>query len=455
MLRLDSSSREQPMIWESVLPPELFQMNEELTQVDKLLDDDRFFAPFRERFGTRIGRPTTAVATYLRMMYLKSRYQLGYEALVREVKDSFAWRRFCHLSLGDRVPDSTTLIKLTHKYGEETVRALNEALVLKLKEGKVVRGKKLRIDTTVVESDIHYPTDTGLLTDGVRVITRVVSRLKKLVPGVGSQFVNHTRKVKKIYLSLMKVMKGRTGKDDTSLKKARDKLVKITEGVIADGQAVQVGLELLQEKSSLAKGLTRQLGEWIEATEKVVWQTKEVIGGNLHLPQRIVSLFDSDARPIKRGKSRADTEFGRKVLIGETDHGIVTTYEVLAENPADVTLLKAGVRGHRRLFRKRLKAVAGDRGFYSQANEDWLKGSGVKQVSIPARGKTGQERRRYQEQSWFKRLQRFRAGGEARISLLKRKFGLRRSLMRGSSGVKTWVGQSIFTHNLWQAARIA
>jgi IS5 family transposase len=253
----------------------------------------------------------------------------------------------------------------------------------------------------------------------------------------------------------MKVMKGRTGKDDTSFKKARDKLVKITEGVIADGQAVQVGLELLQEKSSLAKGLTRQLGAWIEATEKVVWQTKEVIAGNLHLPQRIVSLFDSDARPIKRGKSRADTEFGRKVLIGETDHGIVTTYEVLAENPADVTLLKAGVRGHRRLFRKRLKAVAGDRGFYSQANEDWLKGSGVKQVSIPARGKIGQERRRYQEQSWFKRLQRFRAGGEARISLLKRKFGLRRSLMRGSSGVKTWVGQSIFTHNLWQAAQIA
>ena len=144
MLRLDSSSREQPMMWEAVLPPELFQMNEELTQVDKLLNDDRFLAPFRERFGTRIGRPTTAVATYLRMMYLKRRYQLGYEVLAKEVKDSFAWRRFCHLSLSDHVPDSTTLIKLTHKYGEETVRALNDALVLKLKEGKVVRGKKLR-----------------------------------------------------------------------------------------------------------------------------------------------------------------------------------------------------------------------------------------------------------------------------------------------------------------------
>ena len=447
--------RDQPSLWDSVLPEGALALSEELARVDALLDDDRFLAPFRERFYTRIGRPTVAVATYLRMMYLKRRYGLGYESLVKEVKDSFSWRRFCHLSLSDRVPDSTTLIKLTHKYGADTVRALNDALVLKLKEGKVIRGKKLRIDTTVVEADIHHPTDTGLLTDGIRVISRVVSRLKKLVPGIGSKFVKHTRQAKKIYLGLMKVMKGRTGRDGAALEKARDKLVKITEKAIADGQAVQAELELLQGKSSLMRGLTRQLGEWITAAEKVVWQTKEVMKGNRHLPRRLVSLFDVDARPIKRGKSRAETEFGRKIFIGETDHGIITTYEVLDENPADVTVLKAGIKGHRRLFRKRLKAVAGDRGFYSQANEDWLKGSGVKQVSIPARGKISGERRTYQKQSWFKRLQRFRAGCEARISLLKRKFGLRRSLMRGNTGTKIWVGQGIFTQNLWQAARIS
>jgi IS5 family transposase len=455
MLRLDNDSQEQPSLWESVLPPELFQMNEELTQVDKLLGDERFLVPFQAKFGTSMGRPTTAVATYLRMMYLKYRYQLGYEVLVKEVKDSFTWRRFCHLSLVESVPESTTLIKLTHKYGEETMKALNEALVLKLKESKVVRGKKLRIDTTVVESDIHYPTDTGLLNDGIRVITRAVTRLKKLVPGIGSRFVQHTRKAKKLYLCLMKVMKGRTGKDAQALKKTQHKLVKISEKVINDGKAVQGELELYQEKSSLVKGLTRRLGEWIESVEKVVGQTKEIIRGNQHLPQRLVSLFDIGARPIRKGKAHTDTEFGRKVLIGETDHGIISTYEVLAENPADVTLLQEGVKGHRRLFRKRLKAVAGDRGFYSQANEDWLQGTGVRQVSIPARGKTSRERRTYQRQSWFKRLQRFRAGGEARISLLKRKFGLGRSLMRGDTGAKIWVGQGIFTHNLWQAARIA
>jgi len=455
MLRIDNSSQQNPSLWELVLPPELFLMNEELTRIDKLLDDERFFAPFRERFDTRMGRPTTAIATYLRLMYLKHRYGLGYEVLVKEVSDSLAWRRFCHLTLGDRVPDSTTLIKLTHKYGEDTVRALNDALVLKLKERRVIRGKKLRIDTTVVESDIHHPTDTGLLNDGIRVITRVVSKLKKVAPGIGSRFVKHTRKAKKVYLGLMKVMKARTGKDDAILKKARDKLVKVTEETIAGGRAVQAELELLQEKLPLVNGLTGQLGGWIEAAEKVVRQTKEVIKGNRHLPRRLVSLFDADARPIKRGRSRADTEFGRKVLLGETDHGIITTCDVLEENPSDTVLLKTAVKGHKRLFRKRLKAVAADRGFYSQSNEDWLEGSGVKQVSIPKRGKINGERRRYQKQSWFKRLQRFRAGIEARISLLKRKFGLRRSLMRGSPGVNIWVGQGIFAHNLWQAARIA
>jgi len=455
MLRIDNSSQQSPSLWETVLPPEIFQMNEELTRVDKLLDDERFFAPFRERFGTRMGRPTTAVATYLRLMYLKHRYQLGYEVLVKEVSDSLAWRRFCHLALDDRVPDSTTLIKLTHKYGADTVRYLNDALVLKLKEGKVIRGRKLRIDTTVVESDIHHPTDTGLLNDGIRVITRVVSKLKEAIPGIGSRFVKHTRKAKKVYLGLMKVMKGRNGQDKVALKNAQDKLVKITEEAIVGGRAVQAELEQFPEKPPLVDRLRGQLGEWIEAAEKVVRQTQEVIKRNRHLPRRLVSLFDAGARPIKRGKSRADTEFGRKVLLGETDHGIITTYDVLEENPSDTALLKPVVKRHKRLFRKRLKAVAADRGFYSQANEDWLKGSGIKQAGIPKRGKISGERRRYQKQSWFKRLQRFRAGIEARISLLKRKFGLKRSRLRGSPGVNIWVGQGIFAQNLWQTARIA
>jgi IS5 family transposase len=429
-------------------------MSEELSQVDKLLDDERFFAAFRKRFYTRMGRPTIPIATYVRMMYLKHRYEIGYETLVKEVKDSFTWRCFCHLSLEDRVPDDTTLIKLTHKYGEDTLRSLNDTLVLKLKERKIIRGRKLRMDTTVVESDIHYPTDMGLLADGVRVITRTVVKLKKVGAEVSGGFVNHTRKVKKTCLALSKVLKERVSRDNPKLVKAKEELIKVAEEVIASGQGVKAQLDALKEKPPQAMRLGKQLGDWLEVTEKIVRQTKRVLEGSLHIPQRVVSIFDVDARPIRRGKARADTEFGRKVLIGETDHGIITTYQVLEGNPSDTTLLKSGVRGHKRLFRKRLKAVATDRGFYSRENEEWLKDSGVKQVSIPVRGKANEGRRMEQRRSWFKRLQHFRAGVEARINLLKRKFGLKRSLMRGNPGTEIWVGQGIFTYNLWQTARI-
>ena len=451
MLRL---RKDQPSLWESVLPAELFQMNEELAEVDRLLDDERFFDPFRVRFSTRIGRPTIPVATYLRMMYLKRRHDLGYETLVQEVKDSLTWRSFCRLSLEDRVPDDTTLIKLSRKYGDDTLRDLNDALVLKLKEKKVIRGRKFRTDTTVTEANIHYPTDTGLLADGVKVITRTVSRLKKLAAGVGKGFVNHTRKVKRTCLALNKVLKNRVSRSNPALVKAKKEIIEVAEEVVAAGQEVKVQLDTLVRDPSRVGRLEKQLDGWLEVTGKVIKQTKEVLAGQLHLKRRLVSIFDPQARPIRKGKLRADTEFGRKVLIGETDHGIITTYDVFEDNPSDTDLLKPAVRGHRRLFRKRLKAVAADRGFYSRGNEGWLREGGVKQVSIPVRGKASMEKRTEQKLPWFRRLQRFRAGSEGRISLLKRKFGLDRSLMRGGNGTEIWVGQSIFAHNLWQGARI-
>ena len=452
MLRLDNN---QPSLWELVLPPDLFEMNEELSKVDQILDDERFLAPFREKFYTRVGRPTIPIATYLRMMYLKRRYKLGYETLVKEVSDSFMWRRFCHLSLEDKVPDDTTLIKLTHKYGEETLDELNRALVLKLKEEKVIKGRKLRMDTTVIEANIHYPTDTGLLADGIRVITRTVKKLKKAGAGIGSKFVNHTRKVKKICLRVSRLFKGGASQSRTGLAKAQQQLIEIAKEVIARGREVITEIEELGGKQSrLILRQRRQLEGWLRVTEKIVEQTEQVVKGRLRIPRRVVSIFDTGARPIRRGKAHADTEFGRKVLIVETDHGIITTHKVLEENPADATLLKIGVKGHRRLFGKRLKAVAADRNFYSKANETWLRRGGVKQVGIPVRGKAGKERLKEQRQPWFRRLQRFRAGLEGRISLLKRAFGLDRSLMRGNRGAEIWVGQGIFAYNLWQAARI-
>jgi len=451
MLRLQN---QQLSLWEAILPPEAFRLSEELTTIDRLLDDERFLAPFVKRFNTRIGRPTVPVATYLRVMYLKRRYQLGYETVVKEVADSFSWRRFCHLAIDDPVPEATTLIKLTHKYGEAMLRDLNDALLRKLKEGKVIKGRKLRVDTAVTEANIHYPTDTGLLADGIRLITRTVGKLKKGGGEIGMRFVNHMQTVKKTWLGLMKVMKKRVKKNHPDLAKARAKLMRLAEEVVAAGREIDSQVGALAAVPPKIQRLRQQLGDWVEITGQIIEQTRKVIDGCRHIPRRIVSLFDRDARPIRRGKLRVDTEFGYKVLIGETDHGIITTYEVVQENPADTTLLKPAVQGHRRLFRRKLKAVAADRGFSSRENEAWLHTHGITKASIPARGKVTRERRCHQHQAWFKRLQRFRAGIEARISLLQRKFGLKRSLMRRTQGTEIWVGQAIFAHNLWQAARI-
>ncbi len=326
MLRLDN---DRPSLWESVLPPQLFEMSEELAKIDKILSDERFFAPFVEKFHTRVGRPTTPVATYLRMMCLKRRFKLSYETLVKEVSDSFMWRRFCHISLEDRVPDDKTLVKLTKKYGKDTLEELNDALVLKLKEEKVIRGRKFRTDTMVTEANIHYPTDTGLLADGIKVITRTVAKLRKVKAGIGSGFVNHTRKVKKVCLGLSKLLKARISKSNARLVEAEEQLSKIAKKVITSGWRVAAQIDTLKEKPSWVNRLGQQLGGWLGVTEKIVEQTEQVLKGRLSLPHRVVSIFDTGARAIKRGKARADTEFGRKVLIGETDHGIITTPQSL------------------------------------------------------------------------------------------------------------------------------
>jgi transposase, IS5 family len=168
----------QPSLWEALLPEELKCLPAELAQVDAYLDDERFIAPWRVLFDRRLGRPSVPVDTLLRLLYLKHRYQLGYESLCREVRDSISWRRFCRIGLDRPVPHPTTLVKLVRRAGPDVVEQLNQALVAKLAEGKLLRGRKLRVDTTVVEADIDYPTDADLLEHAVRKLGGLVRRIK-------------------------------------------------------------------------------------------------------------------------------------------------------------------------------------------------------------------------------------------------------------------------------------
>ncbi len=169
---------DQASLWESVLPEELRRLPEELARVDALLDDSAFFCPFVPFFDPRMGRPSIPMETYLRLMFLKFRYRLGYESLCREVTDSITWRRFCRIPLEGSVPHPTTLMKLTTRCGEDAVAGLNEALLAKAASQKLLRTNKVRADTTVVEGDVGYPTDTGLLAKAVGSMARTVARIK-------------------------------------------------------------------------------------------------------------------------------------------------------------------------------------------------------------------------------------------------------------------------------------
>lgn len=169
---------DQPTLWDSILPPELLVLPAELARVDALLDDPVFFAPFTPYFDPRIGRPSVPMEIYLRMMFLKFRYRLGFESLCREVSDSISWQRFCRIPFGTRVPHPTTLMKLTRRCGEVAVAGLNDALVIKAAEAKLIRTDKVRADTTVVEAAVAYPTDSGLLAKAVGGIAKTVKRIQ-------------------------------------------------------------------------------------------------------------------------------------------------------------------------------------------------------------------------------------------------------------------------------------
>src|SRR4051812_1529541 len=165
-------------LWEAVLPEEVLRLPEELARVDALLDDPVFFAPFVPFFDPRLGRPSTPMEVYLRLMFLKFRYRLGYETLCREVTDSITWRRFCRIPLDGQVPHPTTLMKLTPRCGPAAVDACDEALLAKAAEAKLLRTTRLRADTTVVPADVAYPTDSGLLAKAVRRIAATGRRIQ-------------------------------------------------------------------------------------------------------------------------------------------------------------------------------------------------------------------------------------------------------------------------------------
>lgn len=448
MLRL---RQPQESLWDQLLPPQARALSEELRTVDAWLADERFFEPYRRRFHTRIGRPTVPVETYLRLMYLKHRYTLGYETLVREVADSLHWRRFCRIPLDGTVPHSTTLLKLTRKYGPEVLHDLNTLLVRQARARKVLRGQKLRMDTTVIQAPIEHPTDIGLLADGVRVVTRLVRRLHAAGAATRTAFRNRRRTVNGALRAVGQVLRRRTGEAKAAVEQHTAHVLQVTRQVIRQAQRVLTNSRRAGRQGPAAPAIQRlrtQLRTMTQQTTQVMAQTEQRLQGVLSIPDRLVSLFDVEARPIRRGKLKATTEFGYKALLTESEERLITHYEVHMGNPGDGGLLPAAFDQHVEAVGRRPKAVATDRGFGSRANETFLREREVPRISLPYRGRLRAPRRAHEHQRWFRRLQRWRAGQEATISLGSRKYHWRASRLRGRDGADLWLGFGVLVANL-------
>jgi IS5 family transposase len=445
---------EQLTIWDAILPEAVRTLPAELSIIDQLLDDDRFLQPFAELHpkGKKSSRPTLAIEKNIRLMVLKHKYNLGYESLVKEVGDSITWRMFCRFAIDEPMPDPSTLIYARKRYGDKIVEDINAALVKQCEEKAILKTRKLRTDTTVVESDIHHPTDATLLQDGVKVITRTIQKIRKVASHAVQGFEDRTAEIKKKILSIAKVLRRRTRESWEEVDRITGSVIEVAGNVVNKAQAV---VEKLQDKANAAAQQSKaKLAEAITLTGKLLKQAKEVVSGNRIIADRIVSFFDPEARPIKKGKLAKGTEFGYKVRIDETESGFVTGYAVYEGNPSDDELLVPAIKAHIKQFGQAPRAVATDRGFSSKKNETAITELGVKRASLPRKGKKGAARTEFENEKWFKDLQRFRAAGEAKISLLKRKYGLNRSRYRGLVGSKCWVGFGILTHNLQRAAKL-
>jgi IS5 family transposase len=450
MLRL---RQPQESLWDYLLPLQAQLLPDELAIVDAWLLDDRFFEPYRQRFNTLIGRPTVPVETYLRLMYLKHRYGFGYETLVCEVADSLHWRRFCRIPLEEAVPHATTLSKLTRKYGPSLVHDLNALLIQKVRDTKVLRTRKLRVDTTVLQAPIEYPTDIGLLADAVRVITRTIKQVKSAGAAVRTVFRDRLRTVKGALRAVGRALRTRTGEAKTAVAQQTTRVLQITRHVATQARRVldnsrRAIQQLHGQTARLVQRKRSQLRQTLQLTAHVVAQTKQRLKGITSIPDRLVSLFDPEARPIRRGKLSAKTEFGYKALLTETEQRLITSYAVHSGNPDDSGLLKDAFDRHAQVVGRTPHTVATDRGFGSKDNEAWLRDRGVQRISLPYRGRLSAPRRAYESQRWFKRQQRWRTGQEATISLGSRKYAWRQSQLRGRDGAAIWFGWGVIAYNL-------
>lgn len=423
-----------------------------MREVDSILADDELLAAIfdaqgrRHEHSCRAGRHQTPAEVVLRMLILKHVRNWSYETLEREVRANLVYRSFCRIGL-EKVPDAKTLVRLGLAIGPEVVDSLHQRIVSLAQANRVVKGRKMRVDTTVVETNIHYPTDSSLLGDGARVLTRTMKKVAaNKRGGLKTKIRNRMRTVRKRVLEIALAARQKGPQGEEHKKTAYRRLLSATRKVVNEAERVRVEIE---KSRGYVKELANELAQTVARVRQVIRQTvARVFRGETHYPGKLASIFEPHTEIIRKGKASKPTEFGKMVQIQEAENQIVTTYEVFEERPSDSDLLVPAVALHREQLGKVPRLVAADAGFFSKSNEDQLYEMGVRRVSVPNRNTRSEERRQLQKQRWFKQGQRWRTGCEGRISVLKRRHGLSRCRYRGLAGIKRWVGLGVIADNL-------
>jgi len=451
-------------VWEVVLPDADKLWPDALRRIDELIDDEALvevIAEALERRWThsrRRGRPGTPAEVVLRMLVLKHLYRWSYAELEQEVRANLVYRAFARISC-DAVPDAKTILKIARALGPTVIAQLHQRVVALAIAAGVSKGRRMRVDTTVVETHIHYPTDSSLLADSVRVVTRTLKTLERLV-GHGRRAVrNRSRSVTRRILEILHA--ARSPKTRDGLVRSYRRLLASTRAVLRDAEtlcrraAQRVRTVDARTRHRVARA-QQQLRTTVPLVRRVIAQAKaRVLHGDTHVPDKVLSLFEPHTEPIRKGKLVKPTEFGKLVTLQEAEGQIVTAYAVHDHRPADQSLWVPALDAHNQTFGRPPRLAVGDRGFASAANERAAHRRGVHRVVLPRPGKKTAARRQHERQRWFRRGLRWRVGCEGRISVLKRRHGVARCLYHGPDGMDRWVGLGVITSNLLVIASTA
>jgi IS5 family transposase len=439
-----------------------------LARLDGLLDDDVLFRAVRDDLARRsprtrqTGRPSTPVEVLLRMLIVRRLYGWSYAETEQFVGDSLVLRQFCRLGL-ERAPDDTTLLRWASLIQPATLDTLLDHVVALARQLQVTRGRKLRVDSTVVGTAIRHPTDSGLLTDAVRMLGRVVRRTQPLVgkalAGVRDAFRTRTRSARRQLQRIHRLARRKGEAVEAERRAAYARLCRIARTVVR--QAERVRAALVPESADrpdpalAAERLVGELDRLVPLARRVIDQTERRVLREEQVPaaEKVLSLVEPHTAVVPRHKAGQSVEFGRKLWLAEVDGGIISDVDVLDGAPPDAPRVMRSVERHRRQFARPPDLLTGDRGCSTAAVRREAVQAGIRRVALPHAGPPTKASRARERERWFRRGYRWRSGIEGRIGVLRRVYGFDRCPEHGSDGIQRWVGLGVLTANLVTIAR--